>query len=122
MFVVAGAALGALAVAAGAFGAHALAARLTPERLAIWDTAARYHLVHAVVLVLLGALAPRWPSPFLSMAGWAFLAGVLIFGGTLYALALGAPRWLGAVTPLGGLSLIAGWILLAVAVARSPAG
>ncbi|MBR9989919.1 MAG: DUF423 domain-containing protein [Gemmatimonadetes bacterium] len=118
-FVVAGALLAATAVAAGAFGAHALADRLTAERLATWETAARYHLVHALALVLLGAIAGRWPAPLLSVAGWLFTFGIVVFGGTVYALALGGPRWLGAITPLGGLALIGGWIALAVAVARS---
>jgi uncharacterized membrane protein YgdD (TMEM256/DUF423 family) len=121
-FVVMGALLAAAAVAAGAFGAHALAARLTPERLATWETAARYHMYHALALVLLGAVAQRWPSPLLQLAGWLFVAGVTIFAGTVYALALGGPRWLGAITPLGGLALIGGWLALAVAVARSTQG
>jgi uncharacterized membrane protein YgdD (TMEM256/DUF423 family) len=118
-FVVAGAVLAALAVAAGAFGAHALAARLTPDRLATWEIAARYHMLHALGLVALGAIGARWPSPLLNAAGWLFLAGILIFAGTVYALALGSPRWFGAITPLGGLAFILGWILLAIGVARS---
>lgn len=118
-FVVAGALLAAAAVGAGAFGAHALATRLTPERLATWETAARYHLVHAVALVLLGAIADRWPGAQLEPAGWLFTTGIVIFGGTVYALALGGPRWLGAITPIGGLALIAGWVVLAVTVARA---
>jgi uncharacterized membrane protein YgdD (TMEM256/DUF423 family) len=118
-FVIAGALLAAIAVAAGAFGAHALAARLTPERLATWETAARYHMYHALALMMVGAVAARWPAPLLALAGWLFIAGIVVFGGTVYALALGAPRWLGAVTPLGGLAFIMGWIALAVAVARS---
>jgi uncharacterized membrane protein YgdD (TMEM256/DUF423 family) len=118
-FVVAGALFAAAAVAAGAFGAHALASRLTPDRLATWETAARYHLFHALALVLLGAVYARWPAPLLGAVGWLFTLGILIFGGTVYALALGGPRWLGAITPIGGLALIAGWVVLAVAVARS---
>jgi uncharacterized membrane protein YgdD (TMEM256/DUF423 family) len=118
-FVVLGAVLAAAAVAAGAFGAHGLASRLTPERLATWETAARYHMYHAVALMLVGVLAARWPSPLLSVAAWLFVAGIVVFGGTVYALALGAPRWLGAVTPLGGFALIAGWVVVAVAVSRS---
>ncbi|MEX1184329.1 MAG: DUF423 domain-containing protein [Gemmatimonadota bacterium] len=108
-----------MAVAAGAFGAHALAARLTPDRLATWETAARYQMYHALALVLLGLVAARWPSALLNGAGWLFVAGSLIFGGTVYALALGGPRWLGAITPIGGTLLIAGWVLFAVGVARS---
>ena len=118
-FVVAGALLAAAAVGAGAFGAHALSARVTPDRLATWETAARYHLFHAMALVLLGVIADRWPAAQLEMAGWLFTAGIVIFGGTVYALALGGPRWLGAVTPIGGLALIAGWVVLAVGVARA---
>lgn len=117
-FVIAGAVLAALAVATGAFGAHALAARLTPDRLATWEIAVRYHMYHALALVLLGGIAARWPAPLLGVAAWLFIAGILVFGGTVYALALGAPRWLGAVTPLGGVAFIAGWVVLAVAVAR----
>jgi uncharacterized membrane protein YgdD (TMEM256/DUF423 family) len=119
-FVIAGAVLAAIAVAAGAFGAHALAARLTPERLATWETAARYHMYHALALVLVGAIGARWPSTLLGAAGWLFIAGIVVFGGTVYALALGAPRWLGAVTPLGGLAFIVAWLLVAAAVARTP--
>lgn len=115
-----GAVLAAVAVAAGAFGAHALAARLSPERLATWETAARYHMYHALALVLLGSVADRFASPLLSAAGWLFVTGIVIFGGTVYALALGGPRWLGAITPLGGLAFIVAWLLFAAAVARGP--
>lgn len=118
-FVVAGALLAGAAVAAGAFGAHALADRLTAERLATWETAARYHLYHALALILLGAISARWPAPLLSVSGWLFVVGIAVFGGTVYALALGGPRWLGAITPIGGIALIAGWIVMAVAVFRS---
>ena len=118
-FVIAGALLAAAAVGAGAFGAHALASRLSPERLATWETAARYHLYHSLALVLLGALSARWPAPLLSIAGWLFTAGIVVFGGTVYALALGGPRWLGAITPIGGVCFIAGWVVVAVAVWKS---
>jgi uncharacterized membrane protein YgdD (TMEM256/DUF423 family) len=120
-FVAAGAVLAAVAVAAGAFGAHALAARLTPERLATWETAARYHMYHALALILVGIIAERLQSPLAGIAGWLFIAGIAVFGGTVYALALGAPRWLGAITPLGGLAFLAGWLLLAWAVLRGAA-
>jgi uncharacterized membrane protein YgdD (TMEM256/DUF423 family) len=120
LFLMIGALLAAVAVAAGAFGAHALATRLTPERLATWETAARYHMYHALALVLLAAIGLRWPAPLLQLAGWLFISGILIFSGTVYALALGAPRWLGAVTPIGGLALIAGWLVLAAAALRTP--
>ena len=118
-FIIAGALLAAAAVAAGAFGAHALADRLSAERLATWETAARYHFYHSIALIAAGLLAERWPGSGMVAAGWLFTAGIVIFGGTVYALALGAPRWLGAVTPLGGLAFIAGWIVLAAAVWRA---
>jgi uncharacterized membrane protein YgdD (TMEM256/DUF423 family) len=117
-FIILGAILAAAAVAAGAFGAHALAARLTPERLATWETAARYHMYHALGLLLVGTLAERLHAPLAHAAGWLFVAGIAVFGGTVYALALGGPRWLGAITPLGGLAFIAGWLLLAGAAVR----
>jgi uncharacterized membrane protein YgdD (TMEM256/DUF423 family) len=107
--------LAALAVAAGAFGAHALEARLTSESLATWETAARYHMYGAIALVVIGMLGEKHR---LVWAGRLMLAGVLIFGGTVYALALGGPRWLGAVTPLGGLSIIVAWVLVAIGVSR----
>lgn len=106
-----GAAVGLLGVVAGAFGAHALRAVASPEQLGWWTTAAQYHLVHALALVGVG-LFQRSGGPA-DAAGWAFLAGILLFSGTLYAMGLGGPRVLGAVTPLGGLSLIAGWALFA---------
>jgi uncharacterized membrane protein YgdD (TMEM256/DUF423 family) len=118
-FFAAGALLGCLGVAAGAFGAHALEARLAADRLALFELAARYQMIHALALMAAAWAAQRWPSSMANAGGWLLLVGVLIFCGTIYALAFGAPRFLGAVTPLGGLSLIAGWLLLAVAALRS---
>jgi uncharacterized membrane protein YgdD (TMEM256/DUF423 family) len=115
-WIAVGASLGALAVILGAFGAHALEERLDAEQLGWWQTAVQYHGAHALALVLFGLFAERRPTS--SAAGWLFLAGVALFGGTLYAMALGGPRWLGAVTPLGGLALIAGWLAFAWAAAR----
>ena len=113
-FLVCGAVSGGLAVAAGAFGAHALRARLEPRSLEIFEVAARYQMYHALALLAVGWLASRQPGPFPLAAGWLFLAGTAIFSGTLYALSLGGPRWLGAVTPIGGVALILGWAALAV--------
>lgn len=107
-----GALLALLAVAAGAFGSHALAARLTPDRLATWEIGARYQMYHALALLAAGWAAGRCGGAAV-LAGWLFLGGTLVFSGTLYALALGGPRWLGAVTPVGGLTLMAGWAALA---------
>lgn len=115
-FLVLGAVLAALGVAAGAFGAHALAGRVPAERLAIFETAARYHLVHALALVLVGVLAERGLE--VRAAGWLLLAGVVVFSGSLYLLVLSGASWLGAVTPLGGAAFITGWLALAWAAWR----
>src|SRR5215212_6209295 len=116
--MVAGALLVAFAVAAGAFGAHALAARLSPARLATWETAARYHMYGALSVLLVALAMTRFTSALLATAGWTLVVGTLIFGGTVYALALGAPRWLGAITPLGGVSFIGGWAALSWAARK----
>jgi uncharacterized membrane protein YgdD (TMEM256/DUF423 family) len=102
--------LGALAVAAGAFGAHALADRLAPIRLATFETAARYQMYHALALVLLGLVAARWPGLGWNGPGILLLGGTFVFSGSLYALALTDARWLGAITPLGGVMWIAAWL------------
>ncbi|MES2491306.1 MAG: DUF423 domain-containing protein [Pseudomonadota bacterium] len=114
-----GAAYGFLAVALGAFGAHALKQRLSTEMLAVWRTAVEYHFYHALALILLGIIARQTPSAALNAGGACFAIGVLIFSGSLYALALSDIRILGAVTPLGGLLFLAGWILLGYAVLKS---
>jgi uncharacterized membrane protein YgdD (TMEM256/DUF423 family) len=98
---------GALAVAAGAFAAHGLRAHLAPDMLAVWETGARYHMYHALAMGLAALAGSRW-SPLL------FLAGIVLFSGSLYGLALSGPGWLGPVTPLGGALLIAGWVCLAI--------
>jgi uncharacterized membrane protein YgdD (TMEM256/DUF423 family) len=110
-WTMAGAVWGFLGVGLGAFGAHGLRGMTTDQGLAWWETAARYQLFHALALVLLGLLQQHRPGG--DAAGWSFLLGSAIFSGTLYAMALGAPRWLGAVTPLGGLGMLIGWLLLA---------
>jgi len=116
-------ALGALsagvAVAAGAFGAHGLRARVSPEMLAVFETGARYQMYHALGLLAVGWAATRWPAAGVGAAGWLFVAGTLLFSGSLYLLALGGPRWLGPVTPLGGLCFLAGWAVLAWRVLRA---
>lgn len=110
-WILIGALWGCLGVGLGAFGAHGLRASASPQALGWWQTATLYHLVHALALVLAGLVALH--APRAGTAGWAFLLGSMVFSGTLYAMALGAPRWLGAVTPIGGLALMAGWLLLA---------
>jgi uncharacterized membrane protein YgdD (TMEM256/DUF423 family) len=117
-FFVAGALLGGAGVAAGAFGAHALATRLAPDRLELFELAVRYQLTHALALLAAAWAVERWPAASTTVAGWLLLAGTLIFCGTIYALAFNAPRVLGAVTPVGGLALIVGWVLLATSALR----
>lgn len=119
IFFVVGALLGGLAVAAGAFGAHVLEGQLPAERLATFELAVRYQMYHALALLAAAWAWGRWPGGATTAAGWLFLAGVLIFCGTVYALSLGSPRWLGAITPIGGVSFIAGWMALAWAALRS---
>jgi uncharacterized membrane protein YgdD (TMEM256/DUF423 family) len=114
----AGALLGLLGVAAGAFGAHAIRERVTPERLDNWKTAADYQLWHALATIASGLIAVRWASGAAAAAGWCFVAGVVVFSGSLYALALSDRRKLGAITPIGGVLFLAGWALLMVAAIR----
>jgi uncharacterized membrane protein YgdD (TMEM256/DUF423 family) len=118
-FAAAGAISAFLAVAAGAFGAHALRARLTPDLLAVFETAARYQMYHALALLAAAWAASRWPVGSLRAAGWLFIAGTIVFSGSLYVLSLTGQRWLGAITPLGGLLFLAGWLALTVGLVGS---
>src|SRR5688500_13039474 len=102
-----------LAVGLGAFAAHGLRARLSPEALQTFETGARYHMYHALALLAVAWAATRWPGGAVTAAGWLFVAGTLLFSGSLYLLALTGQRWLGAITPLGGLGFLAGWLVLA---------
>ena len=115
-------ALGALsafvAVAAGAFAAHALKQRLAADLLAVFQTGAQYQMYHALALILVGVLMAQRESQALTSASWLFVAGTLLFSGSLYALALTGVRALGAVTPVGGLCFLAGWIALAIGAWR----
>jgi len=113
-----GAASGFIAVAAGAFGAHALKTRLTPELLAVFETGARYQMFHALALFACAWAAARWPGRLATAAGGCFVAGTLLFSGSLYLLALTGIRGFGAVTPFGGAFFLAGWLLLAAAAWR----
>ena len=102
-----------ISVAAGAFGAHSLAGLLSPDRLEVFETAARYQMYHALALLVVGWLAAQTPSRALQVAGWLFVIGTLLFSGSLYLLTLSGIRWLGAITPLGGLGFLGGWLALA---------
>ena len=115
-WIAVGAFSGAIAVLLGAFGAHGLKDRVSAEDLEIWRTAVLYHALHSIALVLFGLFQERRRSG--SAPGLLFLLGIVVFGGTLYGIVLGGPRWLGAVTPLGGLALIAGWILFGIQALR----
>ena len=102
-----------IAVAAGAFGAHALKQSLIPEMLTIWHTAATYQMIHALGLIAIGMLMPRYQTGLIKRAGITMLLGILIFSGSLYALAISGIRILGAITPVGGLAFLAEWAMLA---------
>jgi len=118
-----GALLGGLAVAAGAFGAHGLREKLDARSLEVFETAAKYQMYHALALLAVGGLAMtgRGGAP-LTVAGWSFLVGILIFSGTLYGLSISGIRWLGMITPIGGLAMIVGWIALAIAAGGGAKG
>jgi uncharacterized membrane protein YgdD (TMEM256/DUF423 family) len=119
LFIATGALAGAAGVALGAFGAHALRARLSPEMLGIYQTGVQYHLWHALGLVAIGIVAIHLPgSAPLKWAGWLMLAGIVLFSGSLYVLAATGVRWLGAITPFGGAAFIAAWLALAYAALR----
>lgn len=108
-----------LAVAAGAFGAHGLKDRLSPEMLAIFETGARYQMYHALALMATAWAQTRFSgSGIVTTAGWLFVIGTLVFSGSLYVLSLTETRWLGAITPIGGLAFLAGWLCLAYAALR----
>src|SRR5512133_711407 len=118
VFLALGAASAFVSVAAGAFGAHALKARLSVDLLAVFETGARYEMYHALALVAVAWAASRWPGSSAALAGWLFVAGTVLFSGSLYALALTGVRALGAITPIGGVAFLAGWLALAWAALR----
>lgn len=118
LFVVVGAIMAGLAVAAGAFGAHALEARLDERMLEVWETAARYQMYHALGLIAAAWLGQQVQHSATTVAGVAFIAGIVLFSGSLYVLALSGIRWLGAITPIGGVGFIIGWAALAFAASK----
>jgi uncharacterized membrane protein YgdD (TMEM256/DUF423 family) len=120
VFFLLGTLFGALGVGLGAFGAHALKERLSADMLSTFETGVRYQMYHALALVAVVVALGRWPDSFLAVtAGWLFVAGIILFSGSLYGLALLDVRILGAITPLGGVALIAGWLCLLLAAWRS---
>jgi uncharacterized membrane protein YgdD (TMEM256/DUF423 family) len=121
LFITLGAVSGLLAVGAGAFGAHALRDRLSPDMLSVFQTGVSYQMYHALALLAVGSLLARFStggSPWLDASGWLFVAGSLLFSGSLYLLALSGTTWLGAITPLGGVAFLLGWLALAIGIWR----
>ncbi|MCF7817025.1 MAG: DUF423 domain-containing protein [Kiritimatiellales bacterium] len=119
LFLSLGSISGALAVMIGAFGAHGLKDKLTTEMLAIYKTGVEYHFYHTLALLIVGVVALHCKSALLTASGWSMVVGIVIFSGSLYALSISGIRILGAITPIGGLCFIIGWVLLALAVVKS---
>jgi uncharacterized membrane protein YgdD (TMEM256/DUF423 family) len=120
VFLIVGSLSGGLAVALGAFGAHGLRSRLAADALATFETGVRYQMYHALALLLVALIAARWSESSLpALAGWLFVAGTVLFSGSLYLLSLAGLRWMGAVAPLGGAAFILGWLALALAAWRT---
>jgi uncharacterized membrane protein YgdD (TMEM256/DUF423 family) len=117
-FFTAGAIAAFIAVALGAFGAHSLRAKLSADMLSIFEVGVRYQIYHALGLIAVSWATTRWPESNLNAAGWAFIVGIVIFSGSLYLLSIFGLRWLGAITPLGGLAFLAGWAILVWSVGR----
>ena len=120
VFLILGGLNAALVVLLGAFGAHALKARLSAEMLAVYQTGVHYHLFHALGLIAVGLVATQIPaSAYLKWSGWLMLAGIVLFSGSLYVLSVSGLRWLGMVTPFGGLAFIFSWTLFVIAVLKA---
>ena len=117
IFFALGSIFGGLAVGLGAFGAHGLANILTPERLITYETAVRYQMYHAIALLVVALALADWPAAVkpLQTGGWFFVAGIILFSGSLYLLSVAGIRWLGVITPLGGVAFVAGWLFLVMA-------
>jgi uncharacterized membrane protein YgdD (TMEM256/DUF423 family) len=119
-FFVLGSVLALLGIVAGAFAAHALKGHLSAHQLDVWETGARYHLYQSLALLAVAWAAMRWPGTAVNLAGWSFVAGVILFSGSLYLLAVTDVKALGAITPFGGLCFLVGWGSLAMAAWRHP--
>ena len=120
VFLLLGGVNGALVVVLGAFGAHVLKTRLSSDMLAVYHTAVLYHAIHALGLIAIGAVALWLPgSGYLKSAGWTMFAGIALFSGSLYLLSVTGTRWLGAITPIGGVAFVLAWILFCVAVLKA---
>jgi uncharacterized membrane protein YgdD (TMEM256/DUF423 family) len=104
-----------IAVATGAFGAHGLKGRLSPDMLSTFEVGVRYQMYHAFALFVVAWAQTRWPGTLVTTSGWLFIVGTLLFSGSLYVLSLTGVKWLGAITPFGGLAFLGGWLCLAYA-------
>jgi uncharacterized membrane protein YgdD (TMEM256/DUF423 family) len=113
LFLVFGTLSALVSVGAGAFGAHGLKDRLDPEMLSIFEVGARYQMYHAFALIAAAWLQTKWPSKLVTIGGWMFVAGTILFSGSLYMLSMTDEKWLGMITPFGGLAFMAGWACLA---------
>ncbi|HEY5683242.1 MAG TPA: DUF423 domain-containing protein [Sulfuricaulis sp.] len=121
LFLILGSINAALVVMLGAFGAHGLKARITTEMLTLFQTGVHYHLFHSLGLLVVGVVAAQIvDSVFLKWAGWLMLAGIFLFSGSLYLVSVVGIRWMGMVTPFGGLAFIAAWILFLMAIIKAP--
>lgn len=118
LFFLLGALSAFLGVGAGAFGAHALKSRLSPEMLDIFEVGVRYQMYHALALLAVAWACSRWPGSLITTSGWLFVIGTLIFTGSLYVLSMSGIRWFGAITPIGGGAFLAGWLCLLLAMLR----
>ncbi len=120
VFMFLSAVLGFTGVAAGAFGSHVLRTRLVPDLVSVFETGVRYQMYHALALFMVALSCGSRPAhPLLNIAGWCFFGGTLVFSGSLYVLSLTGVRWLGAITPLGGLGFLTGWLLLGIVALRT---
>jgi uncharacterized membrane protein YgdD (TMEM256/DUF423 family) len=117
-FFISGAVAALIGVALGAFGAHSLRTKLSPEMLNIFEVGVRYQMYHAFGLIAVAWAMVRWPEANLNTAGWAFIIGIIVFSGSLYLLSTTDARWLGAITPIGGLAFLLGWAVLVWSIGR----
>ena len=113
VFIVIGSLSAFIGVAAGAFGAHGLKSRISTEMLSVFEVGVRYQMYHAFALIIAAWVQAKWPSSLVTIGGWFFVIGTIFFSGSLYLMSLTGVRWLGAITPLGGLAFLAGWICIA---------
>jgi len=121
LFLLLGGVNAALVVVLGAFGAHVLKSRISSDMMAVYQTATLYHAIHALGLIAVGIVTVWLPgSAYLRASGWAMFAGIFLFSGSLYLVSTAGVRWLGAITPIGGVAFIGAWILFCVAVLKAP--